>query len=304
MCECINIPVMGANFSPLLKINNHHNCVKLYANENCGGTSYEFQGGVSRRSQDLATVSSRFNSISPCGNYRNKCVAITSIITKLQLTPNSARQAIETTASDISMAATTKFINNGGATVSQEYAASKQIKETHETHRVDTASKSFSISFGYGITAEAEFGIPFVGKTKITTSVTNAYNWNKETSTETGSRFVSEETVNYSVGQKIEIPPCNMYEVSSYVSLTENYITDYVILQEITGTTRDGKQVGADTLINLLGQIEYVDTKDNFTIIGKGYGSLKSTFGLQAVIAGEGQPIEGCKYIPSNKTLL
>lgn len=291
---------MGTLLAPLRKIDNHGNCIMLHKDLDCKGENFELKGGQSAESENLGKLSQIFNSVSPCGNYEERCVSLSSTVTKFEIFTNATRINAESSSSNVALAAKTTFRNNGNAIVSQMYSAKKQLTDTIETYRVETTSSFHDFQISAGIEFEMSGGIPLIEKTKLTASLSASYEYQKNYSNSDSTKHTTTINIEYEVNQRIKILPCTEYEVTSYVKLLENYPLQYEVYFEVSGVARDGTKLEADKLKERLGGLDYIETKDNYTVVAKGFGSMVCNMGLEAVISGEGKIIQGCKEALAN----
>ncbi|CAL8136852.1 unnamed protein product [Orchesella dallaii] len=153
------------------------------------------------------------------------------------------------------------------------------------------------------VTTSTSSGFPFFFKQQTVRTLTNAHTFTTNSTSAEGEEFVSQETREFSVSQKIEIPPCTRYEIDSFVKMQENFPIEYVLYTYVSGTY-GGELLTAQELKSKLNSLEYVSDHDEYTVIAKSSNTLKANFGVEAVIDGTGASIEGCMQQGGNGTEL
>lgn len=173
------------------------------------------------------------------------------------------------------MSSQTTFRNNGSATVSQEYTASRTVKEISEIQRVKSMTTMNSVSVSKTVQTSVSVGWFFV-KSKMTTSLTEAYSYSVSQSSSESEKFTREEETLFTASQKLEIPSCNEYTVNSYVKVVQGMPVDYNLFSYVRGS-RGRRVMNATEIKETLSGMEYVEDYDNFTIIAKSSGSMVVT---------------------------
>lgn len=193
------------------------------------------------------------------------------------------------------MAATTTFTNNGSATVTQEVTAQKTITETIEVEKVNSLSTMESVDISAKVEYVSKLNLELIGlESRIEYSVSTAYM--KNSSSQSKDKYVDTETKDFSATQRIEIPPCTIYKVSSYIKMAENMPMDYTFTAYVSGYYGNDRLSAAKVKNRLeLDGMTYVEDKDPFTVIANATQKITADFGLQAQISGEGVIIQGCK---------
>lgn len=194
------------------------------------------------------------------------------------------------------MAAKITIINNGSATLTQEYVASRKITESVEVSISKSKSFVYSHDFSNEFSMEASTGFNAFGfDMSVKVSNTFRYAYSKSAGEESGNSATqrNETEKQFSVSQKIEVPACTSYEITSYVAMTEDASIKYTVYSRVTGT-RGREQLRTTDFRNRMGDLEMDDDYDTYTAIVKTHGLLKASYGVEALIDGIGTPIPDC----------
>lgn len=216
-------------------------------------------------------------------------------VIKFEINSDPAYVNAISSASDISMSLTTTFRNNGTAIVAEEYSAKKSVIEATETSLMKNYTAMQNWSVETGVTTEFSADIPLVSKATVTASLKSAYNSEEYVSIEEEEIIRREVTTDFSVNQKIEIGPCTLYNVNSFVRMVQNYPINYKVYSKVSGKVGRKKLSAGEIKLRLEG-LEYLSDFDEYTVIVMGKGTMLMDFGMEAIIDGAGVPIvNGCQ---------
>ncbi|ODM89296.1 hypothetical protein Ocin01_17386 [Orchesella cincta] len=301
ICGCTNLPYY-AQFN-ISSLDNHGNCIMIYKDEDCRGGSWNLRGGKSIQSQNLSLINfdKSVRSINLCSD-RQWCLKLNATLFKFELTSQDPTSPFAES-EYVAMTSKTVLFNNGSATVTQEYIATKTISEQVTVTRDSSLTEMSTVSTVDSVQTSTSVGFPFFFKQTTVRTLTNAYTFTTNSTSSEGEEFTSEETREFSVSQKIEIPPCTRYEIDSFIKMTENFPVEYVLYTYVSGIHGE-KRLTAQELRPKLISLEYVEDHDEYTVIAKSTNVLKANFGVEAVTDGSGEPIEGCVQQSGNRTEL
>jgi len=295
VCGCQDLPTkVSTNATRLV---NYGNCVKIFQTDTCGGASKELPAGVSPDSEDLSSFGYFVRSISACGS----CGKLASQIYKFELFFEEDEDELAGRARQVELAAKTTFFNNGSATVTQEYHASRTVRQSYTV----TKSKSISSMSSYGVSAGVSVGLGMksgdysasIGAS-VGGSLTKAYS----ESSSSGESWTEEEEKTFAVTQTIQIPACVEYEVSSTVSIAENVPIRYELYTKVTGE-RGGRPMTCFEIQFNVPEMEFLEELDEYTCIYKTEQTMVASVGVDTFISGEGLNIPGCENGDGSMTL-
>lgn len=303
ICGCITLPEFT---NRVTRLDNHGNCINLYVSNfatppSCTGSYITLKGGASYLSENLRNLTysstswKRIMAISPCSEELTKCMKLEATVIKFEINSDPASVNAISSASDISMSLTTTFRNNGTAIVAEEYSAKKSVIEATETSLMKNYTAMQNWSVETGVTTEFSADIPLVSKATVTASLKSAYNSEEYVSIEEEEIRRREVTTDFSVNQKIEIGPCTLYNVNSFVRMVQNYPINYKVYSKVSGKVGRKKLSAGEIKLRLEG-LEYLSDFDEYTVIVMGKGTMLMDFGMEAIIDGAGVPIvDGCQ---------
>ncbi len=192
------------------------------------------------------------------------------------------------------MAATTTFINDGWATVSQEYQATKVITEATEITLVKSFSKINSWKFGASDDVDINTRWLFAVERNIRASILTAYTGKETKTNEESNTRCQEFPKEFSASQKVEIEPCTRYHVDSYIRIKEKYPMEYNVTFEVTGT-KGGLTMTANEIRDKLGNLKYIRDENIHTVVVSESNEIYLDFGVETIIEGKGKIIAECR---------
>lgn len=196
----------------------------------------------------------------------------------------------------VELATRTTFHNNGSATVTQEYEARKSVTEstTFERSTSILMMDSYTVETSATIEAGIEAGPSFVKvSAKVSATVTSAYTQTDSIEKTERSSYTHEETKEFAVKQTIAIPPCAQYEISSMVTMAENYPVRYEMYTRVTGMA-SGQRMTAEQVSQQVDDLTFVEYQDEYTAVFKSNHRIIANVGVDTFISGEGSDINGC----------
>ncbi len=233
--------------------------------------------------------------ISPC-RQSEEChvISLNASVIHFALAESKAKSFASKT-SDLSMAATTTFINDGWATVSQEYQVTKTITEATEITLVESFSKMNNWYVGASLEVETKIGSWIVmSEATIKASLSTAYTREETQANEEINTRRHEVSKEFSASERIEIEPCTRYKVDSYIRVKEKYPMRYTITYEVTGTKGDIPMTAGE-IRKSLGNLNYVRNKDLYTVVASEISEMYLDFGVETIINGKGEIIAECR---------
>lgn len=233
----------------------------------------------------------KFVSVEPC-EVNTGCFELNATVTGFKILDIGigSRRARP---SDLSMGATTTFINDGWATVSQEYTATKTIVEATETSLIRTFSKMNNWNVQAGVEVEFEGGVPFIASNKVKASLQTSYTREHTDTSESGTTQRHETSTEFSVNQHIEIEPCTRYKVDAVVKMKTAYPIRYNMTYEIMGTI-GSRLLTATEIKSRMGGLSYLRDKNSNTVVAWEVANIHLDFGVESVIEGQGEVIQEC----------
>lgn len=304
ICSCVNLPTKSPYIANVTNIHNYGNCVILYDQVNCTGNKVQLLGGVSPQSLDISSTLIPFiipsSSIGLC-EHRPTCHTLNSTVFKFVINSDEKKVKEISTSSDQAMTAKTTFRNNGSAIQTQTYEAKTIIREIVEVTRVTKFSSTNTYSTVRSVTTEGHVGFMFF-HTKITETLTEAYTVTNTSEDLYGETHIKDESREVVVRQELTIPPCSTYEVNSFITMVQHYPVDYDVYMYVGGMAKDRRLEASEVKERLTEGLSYVEDYDNYTVIAKGSGTILADLSMEAVIDGEGGPLEGC-LVDLNQTV-
>lgn len=187
------------------------------------------------------------------------------------------------------------FRNNGTAKITQDYTASKRIKDVLEFTKAKGFSNVHTVGVETGVETDFEFSLPFIASGKGKFKVTGKYQWQTTSSgTDTEKRSVENEET-YTIRQAIEIPPCTEYHVTSFVKMIQNYSVRYTAFARLTGMAGNDEVMYKNELkLHIEPGMEFIRDLDDFAIEVSVKGEMFAKYGVKTLLVGEGHPIPGC----------
>lgn len=318
ICGCQDLPSQVS--LKVTKLKNYGNCVTVYASGTCSGNeTMDIPGGQNGYSQNLPQLGYYVRSLSACGT-RRACVTLKSRITKFKLIPNPSRAAAQSIAQNVDLGTKTYFYNNGSATLTQEYEAKRTVRETTTMKMSKTISSMSSFEVDAGAEVEVGTGedededeceeqrrngrraeeedkcedkdITIKLQGKLSGSLSKAYSTESPPETEEYS-YTHEEETTFSVKQRFQVPPCVQYEVSSTISMVENYPVIYEVYAMITGES-SGAKMTAEEVAGQVDEMTFVEYFDEYTAIFKRTETMTANLGVETIISGGGSDLPGC----------
>lgn len=194
----------------------------------------------------------------------------------------------------VEMATSTRFRNNGRAAITQEYSVSKSFTERVELESTTSFSSTHEVFVEAGITAKVSVGIPKAAKLKIEASLKAGYKYIYNSGSSSTQRYINETKKVFTAKETIAVPPCTVYDVTSFLKTTQDYPVHYKVFAEVTGSYDNGRPLSIAEVKGNLGGLKYESTKDATTVIASSVSKLSVDFGVDTEIVGNGTLIEGC----------
>lgn len=296
MCGRVELPEFAQYPN---SFDNHGMCVQIEVIENNikqTVTEYGGRGPFSIASQPSSSITHRnkFLSIEPCTVNERACADIKAKVTKFSLSMPKYQQFVQNPM--LSLGATTTFINNGSATVTQEYTATKSITQSTEVSLVKSTSKMSSWSVSNTVEFDVGWKVAEIVDLSFKESFTASYSRESSASESSGTVDRYENTTVFSVDQKIEIQSCTHYTVQSFVKMATGLQLKYTLTFEITGTFQ-GDRLNATELRRRLAGLKFIEDKpDGYTVVAEDDGTMLVDFGVDVIISGEGEkmPAANC----------
>ncbi len=188
-------------------IDNHNTCIVVHLKSS--KKSFKLEAGASPLSMNIfqfqVDLRDIIGGISPCNTSRF-CFVLNATVIRFSVMNTGLTTKAKSF--DLSMAAASTFVNNGSATISQDYTVTKSIKETTETTLASSYSSMNSFNVRAGVEYEEDEGIPSICSEKIKASLSVAYTkeWT-DTQNKNNTRR-NETSTTFSINQKIELKPC------------------------------------------------------------------------------------------------
>lgn len=187
------------------------------------------------------------------------------------------------------------YRNNGMSIITEDYVATKAIKEKVEIFRIKAmTSMTYVTTSGESIEVESELKFPTV-EARLVDALIEAYTFNTNSSTVQSLKFTKKEEVEYLASEHIEIPPCSEYTVNSYVKTIRGSTVDYILLVKIQGQKGSRRMTSTELKDMKMDGMDFVEEFDKNTIIARANGTIKVDFGSEIIVEGDGFGISGCR---------
>ncbi|CAL8134492.1 unnamed protein product [Orchesella dallaii] len=124
----------------------------------------------------------------------------------------------------------------------------------------------------------------------------------EETNISNSTNIIVETKRSFQVRKKITLPECSLYDVTSFVKVTNDVELTYKIQFEITGTHKNGQLMTSELIrlglqrhkLNRLTFLTEHPRSSNYTMVAESTIKLKLNFGLHSVVKANGTVIRDC----------
>jgi hypothetical protein len=194
----------------------------------------------------------------------------------------------------VEMAAQFYISNNGSGTLEQSIERSKTFSEELTLEKTSSLSHLHKISVDVSVSAKGKAGIPFVAEGEIETALSTGYGFESTSTSQDRQQQITKTERTFTINKKINIPPCTLYLVRTYINAVKNMPIEFETIMEVSGT-RDGQPIKSAELKNLLPQgMQLVKELNDNSIITKTVGKMHASMGIDTAMNADSRRIEGC----------